>query len=43
MRTEDIFKSVLLVLIPESLSDFVLTEVKEYKDRIGFRMGGISF
>jgi hypothetical protein len=38
MRTEDIFKNVLSVLIPESLSDFVLAEVKEYKDRIEFRM-----
>ena len=38
MLSENILKSVLSVLIPDSLSDFVLAEVKEYKDRIEFRM-----
>ena len=38
MLSEDIFKSVLSVLVPDSLSDFVLAEVKEYKYRIEFRM-----
>ena len=38
MSSEVIFQSLLSVLVPESLSNFVLSEVKEYKDRIEFRL-----
>ena len=38
METENILSSILSVLVPTSLTSFSLAGVKEYKDRIEFRM-----
>jgi len=38
MSTNNILSSILSVLVPSSLSSFSLAGVKEYKDRIEFRM-----
>ena len=38
MSTNNILSSILSVLVPSSLSRFSLSGVKDYKDRIEFRM-----
>ena len=38
MATESILNSILSVIVPPSLSSFSLAEVKEYRNRIEFRM-----
>ena len=38
MSSESILNSVLSVLVPDSLANFELVGVNEYKDRIEFRM-----
>ena len=38
MATESILNSIFSVIVPPSLSSFSLAEVKEYRNRIEFRM-----
>jgi len=38
MTSINLFQDLLSVIVPESLSDFLLSGVKEYKDRIEFRL-----